>query len=135
MNLRMSGMNKYKKHLLCNEMERNVKNIDTVFDSRQFFDPCKNFMNPRHPSHPHQNLDPRHPLNPCHLSYLADSIICMTLPWKGLIRKRAENGRLLFSTTFTAKYELVSDLTQENAWLKRFHFMAIRKIKICYFTR
>ena len=80
MNLRMSGMNKYKKHLLCNEMERNVKNIDIVFDSRQFFDPCKNFMNPRHPSHPHQNLDPRHPLNPCHLSYLADSIICMTLP-------------------------------------------------------
>ena len=23
----MSGMNKYKKHLLCNEMKRNVKNI------------------------------------------------------------------------------------------------------------
>ena len=30
-----------------NEKERNIKNI--VSNSRQVFDPCQNFINPRHP--------------------------------------------------------------------------------------
>ena len=56
----MSGMNTYKEHLLYNEKKRNVKNIDIIFDPRQFFDTCKNFMDPCQPRHPSQIMDPRH---------------------------------------------------------------------------
>ena len=56
----MSGTNTYKEHLLYNEKKRNVKNIDIVFDPRQFFDTYKNFMDPCQPRHQRQILDPRH---------------------------------------------------------------------------
>ena len=66
---RMSGMNTYKEHLQYNEKERNVKNV--VFDPRQLFDRCQNFVDSRHPCHPRQNfdgresfMDPRHPRHP-----------------------------------------------------------------------
>ena len=39
-------------------MERNLKNID--FDRSQFFDPCQNFMDPRHLCQAPQNLHPHH---------------------------------------------------------------------------
>ena len=56
---RTSGTNTYKEHLLYNEKKWNVKKIDIVFDPRQLFDPCKDFMNS---PHPRQNfVNPRHP--------------------------------------------------------------------------
>ena len=58
----MSGTNKYKEHLLYNENERNVKNIDIAFDSHQPFHPYKHFMDPRHL---HQTfMDPSHLRHP-----------------------------------------------------------------------
>ena len=39
-----SGKNTY------NEKKWNVKKIDIVFDSHQFFDPCKTFMDPCYPA-------------------------------------------------------------------------------------
>lgn len=66
--------NSYKEHLQYNEKELSLKKI--VFEPRQFFDPCQNFMNPRHQRqnsntfyffYPHQSfLDPRH----THASFL-----------------------------------------------------------------
>ena len=52
----MSGANTNKEHLQYNEKSRNVKNI--VFDPRQLFDPCKSFMDLRHPRYPRQHFDP-----------------------------------------------------------------------------
>ena len=68
----MSGMNTYKEHLLYNEKEQNVKNINTFFEARQLFDPCKNFMGLQHPSplHQHQSFDSRqYFMNPRHFFF------------------------------------------------------------------
>ena len=68
---------------VCMKSKRNVKNIDISFDSRQLFNPYKNFMNPRqnfmdsrHSRHPHQNFNPRQNfMNPHNPRYLVDSSI------------------------------------------------------------
>ena len=56
--------------MLYNEKERNAKNINIAFDSRQLFDSYKRFMDPRHahqnfreqchPHYPRQNFNPSH---------------------------------------------------------------------------
>ena len=39
-----------KEHFQNNGQARNVDN--NIFDPRQFFDPCQNFMKPHHPRNP-----------------------------------------------------------------------------------
>ena len=51
----MSRTKIYKKYLLHNEKERNLKIIDIVVDPCQRFDSCKDFIDPRHPL---QSFDP-----------------------------------------------------------------------------
>ena len=58
---KMNIKSTYKKYLLYNEKEQNVKNINIVFEPRQLFDLCKNFMDLCHPRHPRQNF-----MNPCY---------------------------------------------------------------------
>ena len=43
---RISGRNTFKEHLVYNEKERNVKNINIAFEPHQMFDQCKNFIDP-----------------------------------------------------------------------------------------
>lgn len=71
-----------REHLQYNKMGWDIKNI--VFDPRQLFDSCQNFIDPGYPSHSHslqnfesghffdlhQNvMDPLHPHQPQHFFY------------------------------------------------------------------
>ena len=54
-------------------------------------------------------------------------ILKSTDVWKRWFTNYAENKWLFLSTSFTAKFELVFVLAQENAFPLRFHFEANRK--------
>ena len=73
----MSGTNTYKEYLQHNEKKRNAKNI--VLVPRQIFDPCQNYMDPRHPSHPRQNFNLRHFLL-THVTHATHTKISTTPP-------------------------------------------------------
>ena len=62
-------------------------------------------------------------------------ILRSTDVWKRWFIKQTQNERLLLSASFTANFELVFDLTDENAFLRGFILKSTERALKCYFEK